>query len=289
MGEFSRAKEHLDAAIAIYDPRLQLSISRYGGADIGSSSLSFAGLTLWQLGYPDRALEFVNQGLASANGLSHPQSLALAELTVGYLRVNRGEADAAQEMAESLIALSAEHSLADYSAWATTLRGWAMAEHGHNEEAIAQMQEGLTAFRASRVELGRTRDLCFLSKAFTRTGRFDAALSALTEALAVAYKHEEREFEAEIYRLKGELMLSQDDLNIAEAQNCFQRAIEIARKQSAKSWELRATMSLARLLAKQGRNDEVRTMLANIYGWFTEGFDTADLKDAKALLGELAT
>jgi predicted ATPase len=121
-----------------------------------------------------------------------------------------------------------------------------------------------------------------------KTGRLDDGLSALTEALAVADEREARVFEAETHRLKGELLLKQDDSNAAEAQNCFARAIEIARRQSAKSWELRATMSLARLLAKQGRRDEARTMLAEIYNWFTEGFDTADLKDAKALLDELS-
>ena len=119
------------------------------------------------------------------------------------------------------------------------------------------------------------------------TGRLDDGLSALTEALAAADEHEIRFYEAEMHRLKGELLLRQDDSNAAEAQSCFQRAIEIARNQSAKSWELRATMSLARLLAKQGHRDEARAMLADIYGWFTEGFDTADLKDAKALLDEL--
>ena len=119
-------------------------------------------------------------------------------------------------------------------------------------------------------------------------GRLNDGLSALAEAQAVANETEGRGYDAEIYRLKGELLLKQDDSNAAEAQSCFQRAIEIARNQSAKSWELRATMSLARLLAKQGRRDEARAMLADIYGWFTEGFDTADLKDAKALLDELS-
>jgi predicted ATPase len=110
----------------------------------------------------------------------------------------------------------------------------------------------------------------------------------LTEALAAADEREERNYAAEMHRLQGELLLRQDDSNAAEAQGCFERAIEIARKQSAKSWELRATTSLARLLVKQRRRDEARAMLADIYGWFAEGFDTADLKDAKALLDELA-
>ena len=119
------------------------------------------------------------------------------------------------------------------------------------------------------------------------TGRFDDGLSALNEALAAANEHENRFSEAGTHRLKGELLLEQNDSNTAEAQSCYERAIEIARRQSAKSFELRATTSLARLLAKQGKRDEARAMLSEIYGWFTEGFDTADLKDAKALLTEL--
>jgi len=170
---------------------------------------------------------------------------------------------------------------------ATGLRGLAMAKEGHKEEGIAQIQEGLASYRATGAELYRPYFLCLLAEACMETGRFDDGLRALTEALNAADEHENRHYEAEIHRLKGAVLLKQDDSNAAEAQYCFERAIEIARKQSAKSWELRATMSLARLLAKQGRREEARTMLAEIYGWFTEGFDTADLKDAKALLEEL--
>ena len=137
------------------------------------------------------------------------------------------------------------------------------------------------------IELHRSYFLCVLTEASMEAGRLDDGLSALTQALATADQQEERFYEAEIHRLKGELLLRQDDSNTAEAKTCFRRAIEIARKQSAKSLELRATMSLARLLDKQGYRDEARTILAQIYNWFTEGFDTADLKDAKALLDEL--
>jgi predicted ATPase len=170
---------------------------------------------------------------------------------------------------------------------ATTLRGWAMAEQGRNEEGIAQIQEGLAASRTTGAELFMTSYLGWLVEACLVAGRFDDGLNAVAEAQSIADRTEIRIHEAEIHRLKGELLLRQDDTNTAEAQNCFQRAVEIARKQSAKSLELRATMSLARLLAKQGRRDDARAMLADIYGWFTEGFDTADLKDAKALLDEL--
>ena len=127
-----------------------------------------------------------------------------------------------------------------------------------------------------------------LAEACGEVGRFERGLEALTEALTIADEDEDRYCEAETYRLKGELLLKQNDSNVEQAENCFRRAIEIARKQSAKSWELRATMSLAqRLLAHQDRRDEARAMLTEIYNWFTEGFDTADLKDAKALLEQL--
>ncbi len=186
-----------------------------------------------------------------------------------------------------MIALCAEHGFAAWLALATILRGWAVAEQHRNEEGIAQIQEGLAVYRATGAELWRPYFLCLLAEACRETGRLDDGLSALTEALATVDEHENRIFEPEMHRLKGELLLRQNNSNIAEAQSCCERAIEVARKQSAKSLELRATTSLGRLLAKQGRRDEAHTMLAEIYGWFTEDFDTANLKDAKALLDEL--
>ncbi len=167
-----------------------------------------------------------------------------------------------------MIAISAERGFPDHLAWATTLRGWAMAERWRNDEGIAQMQEGLAASRATGERVNRPYFLTLLAEACRETGRLDDGLSALTEALAAADEHEIRHYEPEMHRLKGELLLKQDQLNTPEAQRCLERAIEIARKQSAKSLELRATMSLARLLAKQGRCDEARTMLAEIYGWY---------------------
>jgi predicted ATPase len=134
--------------------------------------------------------------------------------------------------------------------------------------------------------LERPYHLCLLADACQKAGRLDDGLSALSEALTVADKHESYAFEAEIHRLKGELLLTHNDPDAAEAQSCYERAIEIARRQSGKSLELRATTSLARLLTQQGKRADVRAMLAEIYGWFTEGFDTADLKDAKTLLDE---
>jgi predicted ATPase len=307
MGEFLGAREHLEMAISIYDPERHRPLAfRYGGVDAGVRCLSYAAWTLWHLGYPDQALKRGGEALALAQALSHPFSLAFADgLVGGCLRQLRREARAAQENAERMIALSAEHGLTDYLAWATSLCGCAMAEQGRYEEGIAHIQEGLAASRATGAEVFRPYFLCLLAEASMEAGWLDDGLNALTEALTAADEHEHRNYEAETHRLKGELLLRRQaersraeqtnprvapgvvDSNTAEAQHCFQRAIEIARKQSAKSWELRATTSLARLLAKQGRNDEARAMLAEIYGWFTEGFDTDDLKEAKALLNEL--
>jgi predicted ATPase len=150
------------------------------------------------------------------------------------------------------------------------------------------MEEGLTLYRATGAEIGRPYWLCRLAEAYMRAARFNDSARVLEEALDGANKTDGRQYEAEIYRIKGELLLKRDPSNLKEALTSFQRAIGIARNQSAKSLELRATMSLARLLAKQGQRDEARTMLSEIYNWFTEGFDTADLKEAKALLDDLS-
>ena len=287
MGEFLLASEHLEMAISLYNrERHRPRGFRHGGVDAKVNCLSYAARTLWTLGYPDRALKRGNECIALAQALAHPHTLAFAESASRLHRVRR-EARAARETAERLMALSTEHGFIFWIAVANILHGWAMAEQGCNQEAIAQIQEGLAAHRAAGAEVERPRNLSLLAEACTKTGRLDDGLSALTEALAAAEENENRDCESEIHRLKGELLLKHGNANASEAQNCFQRAIDIARKQSAKSWELRGTTSLARLLAKQGRCDEARAMLAEIYGWFTEGFDTADLKEAKTLLDEL--
>jgi class 3 adenylate cyclase/predicted ATPase len=289
MGELFPAREHFEMAISLYDrERHRPMIFRYYGQDAGVWCLSLIAGCLWHLGYPDQALTRVNEAFTLAQGLSHPHSLAFAELYASAVHQFRREARATQETAEALIALSAEHRITAFLPFATGPRGWAMAAQGRHEEGIVQIKESLAGIRATGAELSRPIYLCLLAEACREAGRLDDGLSALTEALAAEGEHEERGSDAEIHRLKGELLLKQDDSNAAEAQSCFQRAIEIARQQSAKSLELRATTSLAPLLAKQGHREEARTMLAEVYGWFTEGFDTADLKDAKALLDELA-
>jgi class 3 adenylate cyclase/predicted ATPase len=289
MGEFISARKHLEMAITLYDSERHRPLAvRYVGIDPRVACLSFVALTLWQLGYPDQALHKAHEVLAFAQRLNDVHNLAVAEFFFGFLRQNRREGRAAQENAESVIALSTEHGLTDWLAWATGLRGWAMAAQGRPEEGITQVQEALAMSRATGAELYRPYYLTLLAEACMETDRLDHALNALTEALAATDKQEIRLYEAETHRLKGEILHRQNLSNAAEARTCFVRAIEIARKQSSKSWELRATTSLARLLDQQGRRDEARTILADIYHWFTEGFDTPDLIDSKALLDQLA-
>jgi len=288
MGKSLLAREHKEAVISLYDSARHGPLAARRSFDAKGYALSYLGMTLWLLGYPDQALKRANEAVEFSQALSHPLTLAGAEFFLGVVRESRREARAAQKAAECAIALSAEHGFTFWLPVATILRGWAMAQQGRNEEGIAQMEEGLAASRTTGAGTGRPHWLSWLAEACIESGRLNDGQSVLTEAQAFANGTEGHAYDAEIYRLKGELLRRTGDSNAAEAQNCFERAIEIARNQSAKSLELRATMSLARLLAKQGKCDEARTLLAEIYNWFTEGFGTADLKDAKALLDELA-
>jgi predicted ATPase len=288
LGELLSVRKHLEMAISLYDRERHLPmIFRYYGLDAGVWCLSLIARCLWDLGYPDEALTKIDEAFTLAQGLSHPHSLAFAELYASAVHQSRREVRATQEMAEALIALSAEHRITGFLPFATVPRGWAMAQQGRHEEGIVQIKEGLAGIRAIGSEVSWPGYLCLLAEACMEAGQIDDGLNVLTEALAAADEHENRKNEAEIHRLRGELLLRQDQSNAPEAQRCFERAIEIARIQSAKSLELLARMRLARLLAQQGRREEARAMLAEIYNWFTEGFDTADLKEAKTLLDEL--
>jgi predicted ATPase len=287
-GELPAAREHLEMAMSL-DRECRWTLAfRPFGADVGVVCLSYLAHTLWHLGYPVQALKRSKEALELAQGLSDPFSVGFAMLFVTLMHQCRRETSTVQKTAESLTALAAEYGFRQILAFAPVMRGWATAAEGHKEDGIAQIQEGLAATRALGLQVRLPRDLSLLAERYIDMHRLDDALAALTEALATAEERENRNYEPETHRLKGELLLKQNDSNAVEAESCFGSAIEIACKQSAKSWELRATTSLARLLARTGRPDEARSMLAGIYNWFTEGFDTADLKDAKALLEQLS-
>jgi len=248
---------------------------------------SLSALTLWFLGYPDQALARSQEALTLAQQVAHPLSLGAALSVAAMFHQFRREEDAAQESAEAAITLATEQEFLPWIAHGAIMRGWALAQQGQAQEGIAQMTQGLQAYHATGAAIRRPHFLALLAEAHGNMGQPEAGLAALTEALTLVDSSGERFHEAELHRLKGELLLQQSLDNQTEVERCFQQAITIAQNQQAKSFELRAATSLARLWQQQGKREEARQVLGDVYGWFTEGFDTADLKDAKALLDAL--
>lgn len=293
LGELEPARAQLEQALALYDPGQHYSSGFFHGGEPGVLGLAFLALDLWLLGYPDQALARSQDALALAQTLSHPPASATALVYATELRLLRREAQQTRELVEAILALATEHGFPFWLTWGTILSGWALAEQGRAADGIARMQQGMSAFRATGAELWRTHFLALLAEAYARAGRAEAGLKTLAEALAVVERTQERVFEAELHRLKGELTLLQASREGAgaggrnDAEACFLQAIAIARRQGARSLELRAAMALSRLWRQQGKPAEARQMLAESYGWFTEGFDTADLKEARALFAEL--
>ena len=229
-----------------------------------------------------------------AHDVSHPFSLAFALNFTARLHQLRRERQAVQEEAEAAIALSTEQGFPFFLAMGTILRGWAVAEQGHGAAGVSQIREGLTTYQATGAEIWRPYFLALLAEVLGKEGQTEEGLRVINEALAIVERTEERFYEAELHRLKGELLLNDerrmmnDERQTQEAEACFQQALAVARQQQAKSWELRAAMSLARLWQQQGKTTEARDLLAPVYEWFTEGFDTPDLQEAKTLLEELS-
>jgi tetratricopeptide (TPR) repeat protein len=243
---------------------------------------------LLSLGYPDQALQRSQEALALARELAHPFSLVWVLEAVAGIHRRRGEPQAAQALAEELIPLAREQGFTYVLAEEVVRQGWDLAAQGRGE-GIAQMRQGLTALQATETNDGRLVDLTLLAEAYRKVEQPAEGLKVLAEALALLNKSEARNHAAPLYRLQGELLLQskgQDPRAQEEVEACFQRAIAIARSQGAKLLELQAVMSLSRLWQQQGKKKEAYKMLAEIYGWFTEGFDTKDLQEAKVLLEE---
>jgi predicted ATPase len=283
-GDWASAQAHLDQAIALYDPQLHRAHAfLYGGHDPGVCCLSHAAWTLWMLGYPDQALQRSREALALAQQLSHPTNLAHARLHIGMFHQFRRDGSETMELAEALRELSVEHGLPFYVMAASVLRGWAMAELGKGEEGLAQVRQGMAA-SAKSAPWYHAYSLALLAEVYGRARKAEEGLVALVEALRTVEATGISFYEPEMHRLKGELLMANAPENPTDAEDCFRRAIAMARRQGAKSLELRAVLSLSRLLLRHSKEDEARPMLAEIYGWFTEGFDTADLEEATALL-----
>jgi predicted ATPase len=288
-GELGPTRAHWEQGMALYEAQQHRAQAElYGGHDPGLCCRGIAALTLWMLGYADQALARSQEALALAQELGQPTHLAFGLNWAAAVHHYRREAPATQARAEAVMALAREHGFTQWLVAGMIRRGWALAVQGHGAEGLAQIRQGLAAHRATGVQQPRLEGVAVLAEASGRTGQAEEGVGLLVEALAVVRQTGERLWEPELYRLQGELLLTQTIPDAPQAEVCFQQALDIARCQEAKSLELRAAMSLSRLWQQQGKGKEARELLAPIYSWFTEGFDTADLQEAKALLDALA-
>jgi predicted ATPase/class 3 adenylate cyclase len=284
-GELAAARAHQEQGLRLYEPqRHRAHAALYSGHDPGVCCRYRSGGCLWLLGYPDQAVASSQAALALAQQLAHPLSLAQALYWAAMLHHLRREAPLTQARAEALMTVATDQGFSRNSAQAMPLVGWARAVSGHGQEGIMQIQQGLAAYQATGAARDRPYYLALLAEASAQSGQTAEGLEALAEALATLGKSEVQWWEAELHRLRGELLLQHTVAQPGEAEACFQQALAVARRQQAKSLELRAAMSLSRLWQRQGKCTEAHQLLAEVYGWFTEGFDTADLQEARALL-----
>jgi predicted ATPase/transcriptional regulator with XRE-family HTH domain len=284
-GDLVPAQAHLEQMITLYDPQQSDALVSLYGQDLGVFCLRYIGWVKWLLGYPEQALAQSDQALTLAQRIAHPFSLAGALAFDIFIQYSCREEQAVEERAEECITLSTKHGFALWKLKGMMFRGWTLTQRGRLEEGVEQMRQGLADYYATGARSLVLLPL-LLIEAHLRMGQVAEGLAELEKTFSAIEKTGEGTIEAELFRLKGEL-LRMGGVNEGEVEACFHQAIKIARRQSAKSWELRATMSLCRLWQAQGRKEEARQMLADIYDWFTEGFDTADLKEAKALLQTL--
>ncbi|HXG20739.1 MAG TPA: adenylate/guanylate cyclase domain-containing protein [Methylomirabilota bacterium] len=309
LGELVSARAHLEQGVALYNLQQHGSLAFLFGQDPGVACCSFAALTLWLLGYPEQAGEKLSRALVLAQELSHPFSQAFTHFFAAWLAQFRREEREVYEQVEMLLTLSHEQGFLQWLAMGPLLQGWALVNRGQRTEGIAQIRQGLAAFRSTGARMLLPYFSALLAEAYG-SAQPKGGLGVLTEAETEMQNSGERFCEAELYRLKGELTLQQhreraagsgqrekgadpqppilDPQAETEAEACFFKAINIACKQQARMWELRATVSLARLWQRQGRRHEAQHRLAESYHGFTEGFDTQDLQEAQVLLEELA-
>ena len=287
-GEFLAARGHLEQVSALYDPQRHRSHAFRYGLDPRVVGLSYAAQILWCLGYPDQALKHNAAALSLAHELPHPHTLAHALGFAASFHQFRRETQAVSAQVEAVMALSREQEFAQWLAWGAMLRGWVLVEQGQGAEGMTHMRQGLNAFDDIGAALGRPYWLALLAEASGKVGQAEEGLHALAEALIAIQTTGERRWEAEIYRLQGQLLLALAAEHEDEAEACFQQALDVARRQQSKSLELRTAMSLSRLWQRQGMQVEARQLLEAVYNWFTEGFETTDLREAKALLADLS-
>jgi predicted ATPase len=284
-GRFPSSRSHLEDVLALYDPISHAVLVHQAGDDQKVMSQAYLGIVFFCLGFPDQAVALSNAAVAEARRLAHPPSLA-ASLAVGSNLLSLVENNTAlRQRAHELVALATEQGFPYWLAQGTVFRGWSKAKNGDVTEGMSLLRNGSEAYRATGAVTYAPLYFALLAAACGIAGQIEEAVTLLDEGLQIVQRTGERWFEAELNRNKGQLLLRQGDSEAAE--ELYRKALSIAQEQEAKLWELRAGASLARLRRDQGRHAEARDLLAPVYGWFTEGFDTQDLKEAKALLDEL--
>ena len=299
IGEFAHAREHLQKAVALHNPEQHTALAFQYGTDPRTVCLLYETLALWVLGYPDQAQQKSRVALARAEEGARQYSLSLAVALnwTSLLHQLRGEAEVTHERAVAGIALAQQCGFPDWEMIGTIFRDWAVAAQSPNEAPVEQLQKVIAAWCATGAELLRPYFLGLLAEQYGKIGRSEKGLALLDEALAVVNTSAEHFSEAELYRLRGELLLVRDANRLSartgtprpnsEVEGCFQKALFVARQQDAKSWELRAATSLARQWCKQGKRESARRVLTETTDWFTEGRETRDFQAAQALLVEL--
>jgi predicted ATPase len=287
-GDFVQARTHYDKGIALYDPVEHRMLATRFGHDTGVAILSYRSWTLWFLGYPEAALRDADTAVEAARDTGQAASLMFALYMTAFFHVLCGNYAVATARARELFALAKEKDALMWKASAMMHEGCALAAATTKAAAAIEMlTSGIVGYRSTGATLSITAFLSHLARAYGDNGQFDNAWRCIGEAVTVIENAKERWYEAEVHRTAGEVALKSPKRDAAKAEAHFERALAVARQQQAKSWELRAAMSMARLWRDQGKRDEARELLAPVYGWFTEGFDTLDLKEAKALLDEL--
>jgi predicted ATPase len=290
MGDIAEARAHYDKGIALYDPArhrpLAMRFSHH--EDAGVTMLSFRSWALWLLGYPEAALVDAEQALWYARDIDQAATLMFALNITAATHIFCGSYPVAIAQTQELFALAEEKGALLWKSARNIHHGVVLALTGKASDAVQMITSGIAAYRSTGATLRVPWDLSYLATAYAELGQFDDAWRCITEAMTAVETTKERWCEAELRRVAGEIALKSPEWDMAKAEAYFERALSVAREQQAKSWELRAAMSMARLRRDQGKRNEARELLAPVYGWFTEGFDTLDLREAKGLLDELA-
>ena len=287
-GDIAQGRAYLDQAIALYDHAEHRPLATRFGQDVGVAILSYHSWALWFLGYPDAALRDANDVLKDAREIGHAPTLMYALNHASWTKVFCRNYTAANVDADELTALADEKGAFWWKALGMVEQGGILALTGNASEAVHMLTSGITALRSTGATVSLPSHLSHLARAYAELGQFDDAWRCIGEAMSTVATTKESWFEAEVNRIAGEIALLSPEPDVTKAEASFERALTVARQQQAKSWELRTAMSLARLWRDQGKEQQARELLALVYGWFTEGFDTRDLKEAKALLEELA-